>query len=80
MEVLIFVQNVPLCRSSDEDLQHRGLSAGHYISDLMSVDIQSESFEGLPPDVQHELLLERQQIQKHSHHSPATLPQARVDL
>ena len=49
--------------------------SAHYYGDLMSVDIHSESFNDLPPEVQHELLLERQQLEKYSHHQPASLPQ-----
>ena len=46
-----------------------------YQEDLATVDIHSESFSSLPPHVQHELLLERQQIEKYTYHAPQSLPQ-----
>ncbi len=49
-----------------------------YQEDLATVDIHSEAFSCLPPHVQHELLLERQQIEKYSHHDPHSLPQVTV--
>lgn len=63
-------------RDSHDDVSHAE-SAGHYFADLMTVDIQSDSFGSLPPEVQHELLLERQQVEKYSRHNPTTLPQVR---
>ena len=44
---------------------------------MTSVDVHSKEFDSLPPEVQHELLLERQQIEKYSYHDPDTLPQVR---
>ena len=49
-----------------------------YYSDVTSVDVHSKEFDSLPPEVQHELLLERQQIEKYSYHDPDTLPQVHV--
>ena len=48
-----------------------------YYSDVASVDVHSKEFDGLPPEVQHEILLERQQIEKYSYHDPDTLPQVK---
>ena len=48
-----------------------------YLHDVASLDINSSEFGALPPEVQHELLLERQQMEKYSHNDPATLPQVR---
>ena len=62
------------CSEPHENVSHAEL-AGHYYADVATLDIQSDSFDSLPPDVQHELLLERQQVQKYSYHNPATLPQ-----
>lgn len=42
---------------------------------VASLDIHSDDFNSLPPEVQHDLLLERQQLETHTHHDPATLPQ-----
>lgn len=56
----------PLSRSVDHTHQVKGL------------DIHSEDFKSLPPEVQHELLLERQQLDTHTHHHPDTLPQVNL--
>ena len=53
------------------------LANNAYYSDVTSVDVHSKEFDSLPPEVQHELLLERQQIEKYSFHDPDTLPQVR---
>ena len=46
-----------------------------YYNDVSSVNVHSDEFGNLPPEVQHEILLERQQIEKYSYHDPDTLPQ-----
>ena len=49
-----------------------------YYDDVSSVNVHSDEFNCLPPEVQHEILLERQQIEKYSFHDPDTLPQVWV--
>ena len=46
-----------------------------YYDGVSSVNVHSDEFDCLPPEVQHEILLERQQIEKYSYHDPDTLPQ-----
>ena len=46
-----------------------------YYNDVASVNVHSNEFDSLPPEVQHEILLEREQIEKYSYHDPDTLPQ-----
>ena len=50
-------------------------SVNAYHEEVSALDIHSDDFSSLPPEVQHELLLERQQLEKHSHNDPTTLPQ-----
>ena len=40
-------------------------SVNAYHDEVSALDIHSEDFNILPPEVQHELLLERQQLEKH---------------
>ena len=56
------------------------LANSTYYSDVASVDVHSKEFDSLPPEVQHEILLERQQIEKYSYHDPDTLPQVRTPV
>ena len=49
-----------------------------YYDDVVSVNVYSSEFDCLPPEVQHEILLERQMIEKYSYHDPDTLPQVSV--
>lgn len=56
------------------------VSVNAYNEEVAALDIYSEEFSSLPPDVQHELLLERQLMEKHSHNDPDSLPQVRLLL
>ena len=38
------------------------------------MDINSESFAALPPELQHDLLLEKKETEKYSHTHPSALP------
>ena len=69
--------NFFFCRSPtfEEPLSSILLANNAYYSDVASVDVHSKEFDSLPPEVQHEILLERQQIEKYSYHDPDTLPQ-----
>ena len=67
-----------LSRSPSTDRSDLETSFSHnhaYLRDVASLDINSSEFGSLPAEVQHELLLERQQMEKYSYNDPATLPQ-----
>ncbi len=74
--------NLCYCRGKSFKLLDLGIkgNSSHYCSDLTALDIHSEEFGSLPPDVQHELLVERQQLEKHNYHNPTSLPQVRLYL
>ena len=55
-------------------------SDSSYLHDVASVDIHSAAFASLPPEVQHEMLQERQQLERHSYTDPALLPAVRTSV
>ena len=62
--------------STDRSDLETSFSHNHaYLHEVASLDINSSEFGSLPAEVQHELLLERQQMEKYSYNDPATLPQ-----
>ena len=72
-----------LSRSPSTDRSDLETSFSHnhaYLRDVASLDINSSEFGSLPAEVQHELLLERQQMEKYSYNDPATLPQVHKSI
>ena len=55
-------------------------SDSSYLHDMASVDIHSAAFASLPPEVQHEILQERQKLERHSYTDPTLLPVVRASL
>ena len=53
-----------------------GVSPG--LHDVGSVDISSSIFASLPPEVQHEILQEKQEMERYSHTDPSSLPMVGV--
>ena len=49
-------------------------SVGSFVEDVRMVDVESSEFASLPPEVQHEVLQERQEMERHTHTDPRTLP------
>ena len=49
-------------------------SIGSYVEDVSMVDVESTEFTSLPPEVQHEILQERQEMERYSHTDPGSLP------
>ena len=73
-----YIHGVYRSPTFDESFVNTQLANNQYYSDVASVNVLSKEFDDLPPEVQHEILLERQQIEKYSYHDPDTLPQVRV--
>ena len=48
--------------------------------DVESVDITSSDFSSLPPQLQHEILQERQELERRAHTDPASLPSVAGDF
>ena len=48
--------------------------------DVESVDIASSDFSALPPQLQHEILQERQELERRAHTDPASLPSVAGDF
>ena len=72
----------PLCQyrlasshSDDGDHGDDDLAADLYHHELADLDVHSEQFASLPPETQHDLLLEKQRYNKYTYHHPSTLPQ-----
>ena len=49
-----------------------------YLEDVGAIDVQSPVFASLPPELQHEILQERQEMERHSYTDPGTLPAVSV--
>ena len=45
-----------------------------FSSEADTIDIESETFSALPPEMQHDLLLEKKEMQKYSYSNPSILP------
>ncbi len=64
------------CRDDCDEVLLKVDSAHIYRhGDVNAIDLESEEFQGLPHEVQHELLLHRQEAEKYTRHNPASLPQ-----
>ena len=46
----------------------------HLFEDVGMVDTRSQAFVSLPPELQHEILQERQELERHTYTDPGSMP------
>ncbi|KAL5506745.1 hypothetical protein EMCRGX_G008482 [Ephydatia muelleri] len=68
------------CGNDVGDHNDTDLATDLYHHELANLDVHSEQFAALPPETQHDLLLEKQRYEKYTYHHPSTLPQVADDF